>query len=319
MSTRSFSLGIIWLVACWPLGAAMGAEPTSPPEIPLYAGVAPGSEQWTLPESTMLMKTTAIIRNVVQPRLTVFAPSPEKNNGTAVIVAPGGGMLYLSIESEGYGVARWLAERGFTAFVLKYRTLQMAETDSEFYKATIKLLMQSMGQASQPGGAVDSVLTSPTTIAVADGVQAIRVVRSLADAYQYSVNRVVTLGFSAGGRVAIGGAFQPDPADRPNYTAWIYAGIFEKHVSVPFDIPKGVPPVFMAAATNDPLFRTMSYPLYDAMVKSGTSVELHIFERGGHGFGIVPQGRPSDHWIDEFHWWLESHGLTKKPAVSPSG
>ena len=302
-----------------PLGAETATRSeTGHEEIPLYAAPAPGSDHWILSESETQFAQAKILRNVVHSRLTVFEPPPEKALGTAVIVAPGGGMMYLSIEDEGYGVARWLAARGFTAFVLKYRTLQMTEADPEFRAATIKVLSRFFAQTTQPGGVIDSPVAAHTPVAVADGVQAIHVVRSLAAKFGYSPDRIVMVGFSAGGRIAIGAALSPNPEDRPNYTGLIYAGVFEAAPSAPVPIPQGAPPVFMASAANDPL-RMWQLPLYEQLIKASVPVELHIYEKGGHGFGIRPQQKTSDHWIDECYWWLESHGLTTKPGAPAAG
>src|SRR5262249_47549221 len=89
--------------------------------IPLYPGVAPGSEGWKQQETESRNNAwqTPIVFNVTKPTLTVFRPDPARANGAAVVICPGGGFIALSIESEGFEVARWLAAKGVTCFVLK--------------------------------------------------------------------------------------------------------------------------------------------------------------------------------------------------------
>ena len=91
--------------------------------IPLYPGTPPGSTEESYPEKQYFSKTwnTEIVTNVTRPTLTVFKPSAETKNGTAIVICPGGGFMALSINSEGFDVAKYLAARGVTAFVLRYR------------------------------------------------------------------------------------------------------------------------------------------------------------------------------------------------------
>ena len=305
----------LFALALLELASAVHAEPAEDPQngIPLYEGVAPGSEAWMLHESACRIFGNKVVRNVVQPTLTVFAPEPDKAVGTAVIIAPGGAMMFLSIESEGYAVARWLAARGVTAFVLKYRTVQTTEDDTHFGPAMGKLF----GQLANPKSEVQAQIAAHTPLAVADGKQAVLVVRSLAARYGFSPDRVVTVGFSAGGRVAIGGTLQPNADCRPNYSAWIYSAVAIGEADGEYQISTGMPPVFMAVAANDSLVGSLQVPLYERLKRAGVPVELHIFEKGSHGFGMNIQGKTSDHWIDEFYWWMESHGLTKKVVIVP--
>ena len=99
--------------------------------IKLYPGKAPGSEDWNWSEQYLEKNAwnTPIVYNVADPTLTVFKPAVAKANGVAVVICPGGGFLALSIESEGFGAARWLAEKGVTCFVLKYRLAKASGND----------------------------------------------------------------------------------------------------------------------------------------------------------------------------------------------
>jgi dienelactone hydrolase len=115
------------------------------------------------------------------------------------------------------------------------------------------------------------------------------------------------MGFSAGAMVTSGALLQPDAAARPNFAAPIYGGPFGVMPKIPADLP----PIFMAWAQDDGLVREPIENFYEALTAAGNKPEAHIYRAGEHGFGMKKQGTTSDHWMDEFYWWLESQGLTK--------
>lgn len=251
----------------------------------LWSGTAPGSESWTRRERVE-PKTPlgTVIFNVVTPTLTVYLPEPAKATGTGVIIAPGGAFVALAIDLEGHDVARWLRARGIAAFVLKYRLME---------KKGEGLPSMDMDEAAQYG--------------IADGIQALKVVRSHAAEWRVRPDRVGFLGFSAGAMVTCGAALQSDPALQPSFAAPIYGAPFG-HMP---EIPEKLPPLFLAWAQDDPLVLAPIRKFYDALTVAGHKPDVHIFQRGGHGFGMRKQGTSSDHWIDEFYYWLESLGLTR--------
>lgn len=266
--------------------------------INIWPGVAPGSEQWKQPETTLGSGAMQRIVNVTTPTLTAYLPDPSQATGTAVIVAPGGGFIFLG--AEGYDVAKWLVARGIAAFVLKYRTAQIEG--------------QTETQLNQSGGArFGAQLRNHALIAedgkygIADGIQAIKVMRAHAAEFGVSPNRVVFMGFSAGGMITEYTAVQPDASARPNYAAPIYGAPFP----VPPVPPQGVPPFYMAMAQDDTLAGPQIVAFYDALKAAGYKPEFHIYSSGGHGWGLRKQGKTSDHWIDEFYFWLEAQGLTR--------
>jgi acetyl esterase/lipase len=269
--------------------------------IPLYPGTAPGSMPESYPEKEYFSKiwNTDVVANVTKPSLTVFKPAPELRNGTAVVICPGGGFMALSITSEGNDVAKYLAARGVTAFVLKYRLAHTGEDATQEFNAMFadKQKFQEM-------------LGKVVPMAVADGLAAVTYVRQHASEWGVSPDRVGIIGFSAGGAVTAGVAFQYVPEGRPAFVAPIYAGAgMFKDTPVPADTP----PMFVAAATDDQLgLAPESAALYEKWTGAHKSAELHMYAKGGHGFGMRKQNLPTDHWIDRFAEWLELQGWLKK-------
>lgn len=269
----------------------------TPKVINVWPGVAPGSEQWKQKETTLGSGPRQRIVNVTTPTLTAYLPESSKATGTAVIIAPGGGFIFLGTDT--HEIAEWLAARGISAFVLKYRTAPLAGVDdAELDKA---------GGARFGAQLHDHALIAEDgKYGIADGIQSIKVVRSHAADWGILPDRIVFMGFSAGGMITEYTAVQPDESARPNYAAPIYGAPFP----VP-PIPKGLPPFFMEMAQDDNLAGPYIVAFYDALKAAGYKPEFHIYEHGGHGWTMRQQGTTSDHWLDEFYWWLEAHGLTQ--------
>jgi acetyl esterase/lipase len=269
----------------------------APKVINIWPGIAPGSEQWKQKEATISSGPMQSIVNVTTPTLTAYLPDPAKATGTAVIIAPGGGFIFLGTDT--HEVAEWLAARGIAGFVLKYRTAPLeGESDAQ--------LMQAGRARFGAQLANHALIAEDGKYGIADGIQAIKVVREHAAELNVSPDRVVLMGFSAGGSIAEFASVDPDVSARPNYAAPIYGAPFP---DVP-PIPKGVPPFFMEMAQDDNLAGPQIVAMYDALKAAGYKPEFHIYEHGGHGWSMRKQGTTSDHWLDEFYWWLEAHGLT---------
>ena len=252
----------------------------------LWPGPAPGTENWTQKETTIENTPMGtVVLNVVTPTLTVFLPEKSKTTGTGIIVAPGGSCVALAIEHEGYSVARWLQERGIAAFVLKYR---IPEKKGEGVPLGL-----NMDEACKYG--------------IADGIQAVKVVRQHAAEWGISPDKVGFLGFSAGAMVTSGVLLQESAAGRPNFAAPIYGAPF----GVMPTIPANLPPIFMAWAQDDDLVLDAVNKFLEVLRAAGIKPEVHIYSAGRHGFGMKKQGTTSDHWIDEFYYWLEAQGFTK--------
>jgi acetyl esterase/lipase len=279
--------------------------------IPVWTGIAPGSEGWTQEEVPYQNdQKQQMIRNVVTPTLTVYLPEADKANGTAVIVCPGGGFRFLSWQTEGTEVAEWLAAKGVTAFVLKYRTMNTGSTPEEFQKALISLYTE-IGAATNPensGKPEANILSNKSMseackLAQEDGRQAIRLIRERCLEWGIKPGRIGIIGFSAGGMLVLGDALQYDKKSRPDFAGAIYAPW------VGGEIPADAPPVFVIAAGDDKLASPGSLQTYNAWKAAGKDAELHLYSKGGHGFGMQMRGFPVDSWIDRFGDWMKAHGV----------
>ena len=265
--------------------------------IPLYPGIAPGSTQANYPEKQYYSTVwhTDVVTNVTQPTLTVFKPSPELKNGTAIVICPGGGFMALSIASEGTDVAKYLAAKGVTAFVLKYRVAHTGEDATKEF-----------GPLYADRKKFNRNMKTIEPLAVADGLAAVTYVRKHASEWGVSPDRVGIIGFSAGGFVTAEVAVHYTSEGRPAFVAPIYAGALSKNAPVPSDAP----PMFIAAATDDSLgLAPASIALYQKWTAAHKPAELHMYAKGGHGFGMRKQNLPTDHWIDRFTDWMQLQGF----------
>ncbi len=306
---KTFLIRSVFHTLC--LGMLLATLAAAQEVIPLYPATPHGSTRESsakesstpenYPEKEYFSKlwNTEVVANVTKPSLTVFKPSPELRNGTALVIFPGGGFMALSITSEGNDVARYMAARGVTAFVLKYRIAHTGEDATQEFAA----MLEDMPK-------YHVLLAKFVPLAVADGLAAVTYVRQHASEWGVSPDRVGIIGFSAGGAITAGVAFHYAPEGRPAFVAPIYPGGEEfKDVAVPADAP----PMFIAAATDDQLgLVPESVALYQRWTAAHKSAELHIYAKGGHGFGMGKHNIPTDHWIDRFADWLELEGWLKK-------
>jgi acetyl esterase/lipase len=234
---------------------------------------------------------TTVVTNVSEPTLTVFQPSADKKNGTAVIIAPGGGLYGLSINSEGVDVAHWLVAKGVTAFVLKYR---LVPTGDDGIREISELMQKDTQELMKK---VDEVLP----FSVQDGLHAVAYVRENAAKFGIDPEKIGFMGFSAGGAVTLGVGYQCNDSNSPDFLAPIYPWI----TALPVQIPaKNAPPMFIVCASNDGLgLAPDAVDLYKSYLDKGISAELHMYSKGEHGFGMKVQGTPSDRWIERFYDW----------------
>ena len=236
---------------------------------------------------------------MVRPSLTPFVPRQGTANGTAVVVAPGGGFRFLTWDNEGTKVAEWLRERGVTAFVLKYRLVDTGSTDAELQKS-MQGLFHSM---REPGGPFEHPETKQVAeMATEDGRQAIKVVRRQAEKWGINPKRVGIMGFSAGAVVATRVGVRHDADSRPDFVGAIYGAPMQE-----FTVPADAPPLFVLFAKDDGI-GVQATELHKKWKDAGKPAELVTFESGGHGFGMSKRGQPTDDWIERFSKWLAAQG-----------
>ncbi|WP_233581442.1 alpha/beta hydrolase [Acidipila sp. EB88] len=286
------ALGVLATFAlCLLAGTAAVAQQ---PVLLLWPGGAPGSEGKTSVENVRLSpEGDHVVSGVHQPSITAFLPTRAAATGAGVLVIPGGGHSEIWIDHEGRNVAEWLSERGIAAFVLKYRL------------------------AREPG----STYTIDGT-ELEDTRRAIRLIRSHAASWGIDTQRVGVIGFSAGGELAALISTRPvvadvgsvDPVDRENalpaFQGLIYPGIAREPT---LSLSAHTPPAFLACGADDRADISERLPaLYLQLKQVGVPVELHIFAKTGHGFGLrsTTVGNAAL-WPSLFLGWLSTEGFLK--------
>jgi acetyl esterase/lipase len=237
---------------------------------------------------------TLFLRNVTQPTLTPVLPRAGKATGAAVIVAPGGAFLGLAIDKEGCQVAHWLADHGIAAFVLKYRLLPTPKSEEQFQSELASVLRGGKASFAPPDD------TPPE--AAADGLAALRYVRSHADQFRIDPKRVGFMGFSAGGfltRTMVAQGSQ----DMPAFAAPIYPNM------APLRVPENAPPMFVAIGQQDFLLKKAGLNLVDSYLAANKPIEFHLFSDDEHGFGAGVKGKTSTGWLELLHHWLDVRGF----------
>lgn len=277
-------------------------------EIPLYPGVIPGSKQSSVKERKLVLTNGGIrIYSVTAPTLKKY--TPEKPNGMSVIICPGGGYERLSIDHEGEDVAIALNEYGITGFVLKYRLPN------------------------------DTIMTDKTTGPLQDAQQAIRVIRKQASAWGLDPGKIGIMGFSAGGHLAsaaathfnfrTGSTLKDTTSVRPDFSILIYPVIslndsiahkgskarligkdppaaLVRSFSNELQVTKKSPPAFLVHAGDDgsvPVENSIRY--YQACIKNKVPAEMHLYPKGGHGFGMNNE-TTRDKWFDRLINWMKT-------------
>lgn len=253
--------------------------------LPLYSGVAAGSEKWDYSEIVLEGKTGPQVKNVVKPTLLYFPAAHSV--GTAMIVAPGGGNRTLMMSYEGIDIAKKLNEAGVDAFVLKYRLIYTGPEADNKEPATIG------PQAGQ----------NVRELSGLDGRRSVGLLRERAAEFHIKPDRIGMIGFSAGGG-PIRAAMEGPSATRPNFAALIYAARGDGVATV----PDGAPPLFLAVSADD---RNTEGSVNTFLAwTANIPAELHVFQMGAHGF--VNKGGGADHFMDRVTEWIKVNGWLEK-------
>ena len=288
---------VIWMLGVM-ASVCLGAEPTV---INLWPGTPPGDEELDLkPEVDTTRKDGNLVAgkrlirlgNVSTPQLMIYQPAATIATGAAMIIAPGGGYSILALDLEGTEVAEWLSSIGVCAIVLKYRVPK---------------------RPGRPGWEA----------AVQDCQRAMSLARHNAKDWKIDPDRIGIMGFSAGGNAAGRTALANmrfyeavDAADaassKPNFVGLIYPAYFVpkngSQLSADTIVTREAPPMFFVHAHDDRVTPLSSALLYAELKKHGVAAELHIFAKGGHGYGMRPTELPVTHWPRQMESWLRGGG-----------
>lgn len=303
-----FAVALVWLSGLWVSGA-WAAEPLV---VDVWPGRPAGDESATIGDEKWLDprpgdKWQKWVTNVTRPTLTIYRPAPDKDNGAAALICPGGGYHALMWDLEGEDVAAWLNSLGLTGMILKYRCPR------------------------RPG----DVTGVPAPGPLKDAQRAVSLVRSRATEWHIDPQRIGMIGFSAGGHLVGATAtnfaersYEPiDEIDqvscRPDFGILAYSGYFfpvdKQQLSPTVRIGAGVPPLFFVHAADDPVKGSEvenSIMFYLALKQAGNSCELHVFATGGHGFGVRQDGGPCSGWTLSCAEWLERRGVLRSASES---
>jgi acetyl esterase/lipase len=311
------SLLALSLAATMPTPALAKEWPEPTERIPLWPKGAPGLRNPALDDHVWERSTSPAIQDrsmdrIRTPQIHVFPAA--RPNGAGMLITPGGGYERVVLDKEGYELAAWLAARGITCFVLFYRL---------------------------PAEGWDA----PWDVPLADAQRAMRLIRSQAGRFGVDPKRIAALGFSAGGhlcaslatghtRKAYAAVDEIDKLEaRPMLAAPIYpvvsmdkaiahkgsrdrligdaSAAMEAAFSPDRNVTRETPPIFLLHAEDDDVVPVENSIRLRATCKAaGVPVEMHLFEEGGHGFGLrAIQGRPVEAWPDLLLGWLKRHGL----------
>jgi acetyl esterase/lipase len=278
--------------------------PAEPNAILLGTG---GVENQPATESWFRQWGDPMARNITTATLTPFLPKPGKANGAAVIVAPGGGFRWLSMGNEGWEVAQALADKGIAAFVLKYRLHPTPPSLEEF---TAWMNRPRPAPPANPDTSKNAAPPRPPQMdlsnQLADAEAAYALILKRAKEWGVDVNRIGMIGFSAGAGLTMHSTLHSKTM-KLAFIGPIYGGLG------PVEVPKNAPPMFNVIASDDFLFRGQT-GLIESWYKAGIPVEFHLYQNGGHGFGLGNPNRTSNKWFDAFTYWLEVNGFLKPKA-----
>jgi len=280
-------------------------------QVPIWPGRVPDAKPVPGPETTKVDSDFFVagrhvtgVSNVTQPTMTVYAPR-GKSTGAAVLVFPGGGFQELAIDLEGTEVCDWLTSAGITCVLLKYRV------PSRPYDWHCKC---------RPNGLAQS------TLALEDAQRTMGLVRSHAEEWHIDPHKVGVLGFSAGGYLVaeISTHFDHrrytlvDAADRescrPDFAIAVYPGHLwtrDKFQLNPYvHVTRATPPTFLLQAEDDHVDGVdQALVYYIGLKNAGVPVEMHLYARGGHAFGLRPTQLPVTRWPQLVETWLGTIGI----------
>lgn len=292
---------LLWTVSIWAQDGTIYPleSPAEPRAILLGTG---GVDNQPASESWFRQWGDPMARNISTATLTPFLPEAGKANGAAVIVAPGGGFRWLSMGNEGWEVAEALANKGIAAFVLKYRLFPTPASLEDFSN------WMNRPRIAPPDSSGTSAAAAPPrppqldlSNQLEDAEAAYRMILDRADEWGVDIDRIGMIGFSAGAGLTMHSTLNSQIM-KLAFIGPIYGGMG------PVEVPENAPPMFNVIASDDFLFRGQ-FGVIDSWFKAGRPVEFHLYQNGGHGFGLGNPNRTSNRWFDAFLHWLEVNGF----------
>ena len=237
-------------------------------------------------------KEGILLDNVSLPEIELYKAKGDTKTNKAMVICPGGGLYFLAYEKEGTVLAKKLASKGITAVVLKYRTYPR--------EGSVIKWMDNLRQTSTIVDSAKTILPYSTK----DALGAIEMIRKNASKYEVDPNKIGLMGFSAGGAVTMQAAYEATENNQPNFIAPIYPWMA---IVAPHKVPSNKPPAFISCANDDPLeLASPSVTIYEDWIAAGAEADLHMFSKGGHGFGTNKLGIPVDRWSDLLVDWILS-------------
>ncbi|RRJ19857.1 alpha/beta hydrolase [Rheinheimera mesophila] len=304
LGVSKFRLGFLLAACLWTAQAVAQANDVMTPipspdqsnAIELGTGPLPDAKAQ---ESWHSQYGSRFARNVTVATLTPFLPEANKASGAAVIVAPGGGFRTLSMDNEGWDVAKALASQGIAAFVLKYR---LNQTPADMAAFEQEMAQMFSGTARRPPRPDPAEMVKRLAPQLEDSSAAFALIRKRAAQWKVDPDRIGMIGFSAGAMLTMATTLVGKDA-KPAFIANIYGPLAE--VKVPADAP----PLFVALAADDPFFANGDFGLIKSWQLAKKPIEFHLYEQGGHGFGMYPKETTSTGWLSAFSSWLKMHGM----------
>lgn len=300
-------LGRLLLIVC--AAFLLHGEACAQGVVRLWPGKAPGTETWSLDESVVETANGRRIYNVKDPTLTVYLPDRRIANGTAVIVAPGGGLRALSEDDR---LVQWLNRRGFAVFVLKYRLLQQpvpAESTKD-----IRFPPPAFGPGAQAEMEIrhananpspnDARLSAVLDMAINDMQQALILVRRNAAQWGVDPHKVGVMGFSAGGGVGIGAALAAPGQAYPDFLITVYGPSL-----MDVNVPQHAAPLFIVVNENHYNVTNGLLALFSKWKEAGRPAELHVYDVINGAVGMSLHHQPVDSWLDRVVDWLSVRGF----------
>ena len=301
---RIFFTAIAFMLAAAAVSYAQEVKYIDAPKFDgqIYLYGEPAKEDVDFEQWYELQGRGQFVRNVKVPALIPYIPDPEKSNGAAIIIAPGGAFLHHTFGSGGYEAAEWFKSQGFATFILKYR-VEITPREEADYQAYVAEKMAGY----RAGGLSGNYAPATPDYAYEDMNAAVKLIRERAGEFHVKPDKIGIVGFSAGALMAVYNAESAPSESKADFIASIYGQLVMR------EMPDKLPPMFVAMSSDDELSGQSGFEIIQAWQKRGI-VELHLYGQGGHNFGMGHKPFTNYLWPAEFLAWLRMIGVINQPA-----